>query len=248
MSVHIGIDELADAAAGALDDDRTGEIDSHVHSCPDCAQAWSFLADVSYRLAAEPMPSMPPAVAGRLHDLVQAESRRRAADTGSADSGLAKRRSSPRATEWTAYPRRHTLGAFGRDLPTGSSRSRTLRSVLVAGAAAGVVACAGYVLGAAAGLNEPLATAPAEISSAQLGVEAHALRQSTDVDPHRFSKAWRCARQVTSGRITGLTSAFVDGQPALLVYTTTDHGGVVTVVTGCASSQPTAGPSTTVPR
>ena len=56
----------------------------------------------------------------------------------------------------------------------------------------------------------------------------HALQENADLSPHRFSEAWECAREVTAGRITAITSAVVDGQPALLVYTRSGEGPQVT--------------------
>jgi hypothetical protein len=114
-------------------------------------------------------------------------------------------------------------------------------------AAAGIVGFAGYFVSASAGLNEPSVTAPAVVSSGRLGSQAHALQENADLSPHRFSEAWDCAREVTSGRITAITSAVVDGQPALLVYTRSGPVSQVTVVTGCTVGQPSAGPSTTLP-
>jgi hypothetical protein len=113
---------------------------------------------------------------------------------------------------------------------------------------AGIVGFAGYFLSASAGLNEPQATAPAVVSSGSLGPQAHAIEQRNDLTPHRFSAAWQCARDVTDGRITAITSAVVDGQPALLVYISSAGRTTVTVVTGCGSGQPVAGASTTLPR
>lgn len=246
MSVHIELEELADAAAGALDADRSDAVDNHVHSCLQCRESWSALASVGRRLSAEPAPTMPPDVSRRLGEVLAAESVARAQGVAELQHGAPAPRTS------TAHRLRPTLGPFGADL---LGRSRTFRTpqVLAACAAAGLVGFGGYVLSAAVGLNEPAQIAPTVISSAKLASEAQALQRATDLDPHRFSRAWRCARQVTSGRITGLTPASVDGQPSLLVYTRVEGAGtgaatMVTVVRGCNTAQPTAGPSTRVPR
>jgi len=77
---------------------------------------------------------------------------------------------------------------------------------------------------------------------------AAALERLTDLDPHRFSQAWQCARRVTEGRIVGLASSSVDGTPALLVYTHSGGRDQVTVVTGCNGAQPSAGPSAVLSR
>ena len=66
--------------------------------------------------------------------------------------------------------------------------------------------------------------------------------------PHRFSRAWQCAREATDGRITGLANTHLDGTPALLVYTRSTDTTLVTVVTGCDTPTPTAGPSALLPR
>jgi hypothetical protein len=86
------------------------------------------------------------------------------------------------------------------------------------------------------------------VNSTQLGKQASALQQAADIDPHRFSRAWQCARQVTDGRIVGLANSRVDGQPALLVYLRSGQSTQVVVVTGCASAAPSAGPSALLPR
>jgi hypothetical protein len=73
-------------------------------------------------------------------------------------------------------------------------------------------------------------------------------RPLVGLSAHRFSQAWGCARKVTDGRITGLAASRVDGTPALLVYTKSEGSTLVTVVTGCASDAPSAGPSAVLPR
>jgi hypothetical protein len=119
--------------------------------------------------------------------------------------------------------------------------------VLAAACLAALVGFGGYVLSATAGLNEPPVVAAA-VDSRDLAAQARSLEQSRDLDPHRFSNAWFCARSVTPGRITGLAAARVDGSPALLVYTRSDGAEVVTVVTGCGAVQPSAIASAALPR
>lgn len=242
MTVHVDLDELADAAAGVLDDERTEAISGHVRGCTECRESWSALASVSRRLATEPPSAMPAAVSRRLSEVLATES--------AARTRAVSARAVPTRPMAAATPRnvsRPSLGTFGTELAR-PSRTTWAPRVLAACAAAGLVGFGGYVLSAAVGLNEPTETAPAVISSTQLGREARAIESATDLDPHRFSKAWRCARSVTTGRITGLTPATFDGQPALLVYTRVDDSTWVTVVSGCRTGAPTAGPSTTVPR
>ena len=118
---------------------------------------------------------------------------------------------------------------------------------LGAAALAAVVGLGGYVLSATAGLNEPPVLGVA-VSSTDLAAEARTLEQSRDLDPHRFSDGWLCARQVTAGRITGLVRVPVDGSPALLVYTRSDGTSRVTVVRGCRAAAPAAVASAVLPR
>ena len=98
-----------------------------------------------------------------------------------------------------------------------------------------------YVASATLGLNEPptvsISTAPG-----QLGPQAEELRARTDLDPHRFSAAWRCARQATAGRIVGLAATTASGSPAVLVYVRSANGLGVQVVTGCGTDDPTSTP------
>ena len=178
------------------------------------------LAEVTAILQSEPVPAMPPAVAERLDRVVAAEQDRRAG----------RRALSLVTPSESSLPTRPTLGGFGEDLPR-RRRGRVLVSALAAAAAAAVVGFGGYVLSARAGLDEPPPVAAVSLSD--LGAQAGALERAANLGPHRFSRAWQCARQVTSGRITGLASTTVDGAPALLVYTNDDDVDRVTVVTGC---------------
>jgi hypothetical protein len=142
---------------------------------------------------------------------------------------------------WT----RPTLGRFGEDLPR-RRLSRRLLPALAGAVAAAVVGFGAYVVSASVGLNEPPVVAA--VSSRSLGQQAAALERSTDLDPHRFSRAWQCARQATSGRIVALAKSNVDGTPALLVYTRSGANTMVTVVTGCDRGRPDAGPTALVSR
>ena len=102
-------------------------------------------------------------------------------------------------------------------------------------------------MSANAGLNEPPAIS-AGITTQPLGPQAEALSRMGDLDPHRFSRAWQCARQVTDGRITGLAETTVNDGPALLVYHRPGGEPVVTVFTGCVTGTPKAGPTAPLPR
>jgi hypothetical protein len=249
VSAHIGLDELADAAGGVLDHDRVREIDAHLQECDECRDSYVAVTGVSALLAADPAPAMPPEIAQRLTAVLEQESRLRSQSMSSPSAGSAGSPTGPanRLPRPSAVPLRPSLGSFGADLPH-RSRGRLLLTALAACALAGAVGFTGYVLSAAAGLNEPPGTAPAVVSSGRLGPEARSIEQRSDLSPHRFSQAWQCARQATDGRITAITSAVVDGQPALLVYLEDDGRSSVTVVTGCDAGRPVPGPSTTLPR
>lgn len=241
MSDHIAIDELALAGEGLLDPDRTAAVESHLAACPECRAHVESLGRVSTILSAEPTPTMPPEVAMRLRSVLDQESARRSTDSGSVTGGAA----GGWPPEGVRSAPRPSLGVFGAELPRPAKR-RWLVPALAAAAAASVVGFGGYVLSASAGLNEP-PTVAAAVNSKKLGSDARSLEQGQDLDPHRFSRAWQCARQVTEGRIVGLASTAVDGAPALLVYTRSHGETQVTVVTNCDST-PTAGPSAPVGR
>ncbi|SDT43131.1 hypothetical protein SAMN04488543_4354 [Friedmanniella luteola] len=225
MADHPSIDDLADAAEGLLDPGRSRWVADHVPGCASCQRTVAALGQVSATLAAEPAPTMPPAVAARLAAAVAVESAHRAAV--------------PVLAPRTVRPQpRHSLGRFLDHAPRPPWWRRWVPALGVV-VAAGAVGLGGYVLSAAAGLNEPPVVAAA-VSTDDLASEARALQSARDLDPHRFSQAWFCGRSVTDGRITGLVRARVDGAPALLVYTREDGSAHVTVVTGCRTPVPSS--------
>src|SRR3712207_3301891 len=180
---------------------------------------------------------MPPEVAARLDRVLAGEVVRRSSEP------VTEEEAADQGSVWSRP--RPTLGAFEPDRSRRSLR-RVLLPALAAAAAAAVVGFGGYVASATAGLNEP--PVAAAVSSSNLGVQAGALLQRQELDPHWFSRAWQCARQVTDGRIVGLAASTVDGTPALLVYTRSGAPTEVTVVTGCGTGRPSAGPSAPVAR
>jgi anti-sigma factor RsiW len=223
MTDHPTLDALADAAEDLLSPEQSAAVEAHLATCAECQAGVANLRAVTAELGAAPAPTMPPDVAQRLSRVLVAES---------------AHRDRPRSAKVT-------LGNFGANRPTRSNR-RWLVPALAAAAAAAIVGFGAYVVSATAGLNEPpVVTA---VNSTQLGKQASALQQAADMDPHRFSRAWQCARQVTDGRIVGLANSRVDGQPALLVYLRSGQSTQVVVVTGCASAAPSAGPSALVSR
>jgi anti-sigma factor RsiW len=225
---HPSIDELAEAAEQLLEPARATEVSAHLAGCTACQESARALAEVTATLQSEPAPAMPQAVAERLDRVVAAEQDRRSGRR--ALSLVSSTGSSSRA--------RPTLGRFGEDRPR-PARRRVLVPALAAAAAAAVVGFGAYVVSAQAGLNEPPPVAAVSLSDLQ--TQAGALERALNLSPHRFSRAWQCARQVTNGRITGLASTTVDDAPALLVYTTDDGIDRVTVVTGCNIGRPVAG-------
>lgn len=242
MLEHPSPDDLAEAAEGLLGPGRSAEVRTHVAGCLSCQQTDAALRSVSTLLAATPAPPMPPAVAQRLQAALAAESaQRQAAQVQTARVQAVTALPAPR-------PRRSpvTLGHFGGDPPR-VHRARRWVPVLAAACVAALVGFGGYVLSATAGLNEPPVVA-AVVSSSDLAAQAQTIEQTRDLDPHRFSNAWFCARSVTRGRITGLAGARVDGSPALLVYTRSDGADAVTVVTGCGALEPSAIASAALPR
>lgn len=233
---HPSIDELADAAEDLVAADRGAEIGAHLEGCAPCREQAAALAAVTATLASEPAPQMPAQVAERLRAVV--------AEQPVIDPGQAPRPAVVSLADYRAG--KPSLGRFGQGIQA-PSRRRWLAPALVAAAAATSAGFGGYLLSASAGLNEP-PTVAARINTQSLGPQAEALAQSDDLDPHRFSRAWKCARKVTDGRITGLAETSVNGRPALLVYLRSGGRDAVTVVTGCDSDSPAAEATAPLPR
>jgi hypothetical protein len=233
-STHPSLTELAEAAEGLLDDARAAELQAHLAWCSRCQGNAAELRAVSATLATAPTPAMPADVAARLDRVLAGETVRRSLQP-------ARDKDTEPVASW---PPRVTLGAFGVDRPRRSAR-RILIPALAAAVAAGVVGFGAYVASASAGLNEPPVVAA--VSSSNLGAQASVFERN-GLEPHRFSRAWQCAREVTNDRIVGLASSTVDGIPALLVFTRSGATTEVTVVTRCATGQPSAGPSALVSR
>jgi hypothetical protein len=236
VAEHLTVDELADTAAGLVDDARAAEITEHLAGCRQCAATKAELDQVSVRLAAEPAPPMPTAVADRLAAVISAEQTRRR--TGAAGADEEHRYE-------LAHRSKPSLGTLGSDLAK-PSRARFIGRALVACVASAAIGFGGYAAGARAGLGEPEAIR-SPLTSSDLAPQAEQLRSKTDLDSHWLSRAWSCAREVTDGRITDIARVTVDGTPALLVYTTSGGRSLVTVVTGCPD-KPHAGTTTELPR
>jgi anti-sigma factor RsiW len=232
-SAHPSLTELAEATEGLLDGARSAEVQNHLARCARCQHSAAELQAVTTTLAAAPAPVMPAEVAARLDRVLAGEIVRRTSQR-ERDSESESRSS------WSPP----TLGSFRVNRPRRSVR-RIVLPALAAAAAAAVVGFGAYVASATAGLNEPPVVAA--VSSSNLAAQAGALERA-GLGPHRFSRAWQCAREVTDGRIVGLAASTVDGTPALLVYTRSGATTEVTVVTGCSRGTPSPGPSALVSR
>lgn len=233
MSSHVRLDELAEDAEGLLEPDRRAEVGRHLQTCATCRESAEALGGVRVLLAAAPAPRMPAAVSTRLAGVLTAESERRA--TTRSERAPSDRRVKP------------GLGTFGDHLQ-GLSKRRFVPVAVAGLLASAAVGFGGYVVSASAGLNEPTATAVALPESGDLGARARDIRDQRDVDPHRFSRAWRCARVVTDGPITGITRIQVGGLPALLVYVGARGAEQAVVVTGCDTGAPAIGSAAPVAR
>ena len=244
MTDHPSRDTLADAAEGLLEPDDAAAVDVHVRGCVTCRAELAAFLEVSTVLAAVPAPTMPAAVASRLGAAVAREQAAREVSSvlhavpGSGPDAPPVPRH-PYGTRRRLHP---NLGrTFGEDLRRVSPGRRWALPVLAAAAAALVLGFVAYVASATLGLDEPPAVS-VSTAPGQLAAQADELRDRTDVDPHRFSQAWWCARRATTGRIVGLATTTSDARPAVLVYVRSSAGLGVQVVTGCATTTPAATP------
>jgi len=241
---HPSRDTLADSAEGLLQPSAAAEVDAHVAGCSDCRAELAAFAEVGTVLAAAPAPTMPADVVRRLAGVVAAEQSAREVSPvlrtvpGSGPDAPPVPRH-PYGTRRRLHP--SLRRQFGEDLRTVSPGRRWALPVLAAAAAALVLGFVAYVASATLGLNEPPAVS-ISTSPARLVPEADELRQRTDLDPHRFSAAWWCARRATTGRIVGLAATTSSSQPAVLVYVRSADGLGVRVVTGCRTRDPAATP------
>lgn len=216
---HLALDDLADLAVGELPVDASAAAEDHLAGCASCraelAQLRTDLDSLPGQLAALPTTTMPVTVAAQLDRVL----------AGERAIVLPFRRSAPlKAPVSASYVK----------------QTGVVRIMLAAAVAAAVVGFGGYVLSASAGLNEPSALSPTQVHQAALADQARVLAQSRNLDPHLFSAAWRCARAVTTGRITGITPVYVAGDENYLVYTRSNGRTYATLVTGCGET-PTAG-------
>ncbi|MDN5803889.1 MAG: hypothetical protein L0H26_04760, partial [Microlunatus sp.] len=233
MATHLDLDALADLVVGELSSEGRAAAETHLVGCAACrehlAQVTADLGPVRAELGLlreVPAAPMPVTVAARLDRVLAAETGAAAPDRSSREPSSSASGPAPLKAPVTASYVRQT---------------RAVRLMLVAAVAAAVVGFGGYVVSATAGLNEPAAVSPAQVEPAALAEQAKTLAESRELDPHLFSSAWRCARKVTAGRITGITPVYVDGVQSYLVYTRTSGRSYATVVSGCDEGEPTAG-------
>jgi hypothetical protein len=245
---HLTLDELADLAVGELPAEPAAVGAStaaaeHLASCPACRSELEQLnADLGLVRAelgawgtAEP-PPMPVTVAARLDRVLAEEADARSAGaSGGAAGGASAAGTDRNGPVATVTPLKAPATA------TYVKQTGVLRIMLAAAVAAAVVGFGGYFVSASAGLNEPSALSPTQVHPDALASQAKTLAESRDLDAHVFSAAWRCARKVTAGRITGIAPVYVQGEQNYLVYTRSGGITYATLVSGCDQESPTAG-------
>jgi hypothetical protein len=129
---------------------------------------------------------------------------------------------------------------------------RGLRAKFAGGAVAAALLAStagfgGYVLSASTGTDEPPTDRPIVAANPRSLASSAASAAADDLDAYRFSKAWRCARKVTDGTITGIRSTVLDGRPGYLVFLTADSEHRAVFIHGCDTDNPTAGPTVVLP-
>lgn len=248
MTPHPNLDVLADAAEGLLDAGAAARVEAHLAGCPRCRDEAAGLSEVTQVLSAVPPPPLPPGLATRLNEVLAQEQARRERSGAlrvvpSEQAWSPGTDQQPYGTPSGPHPalRRH----FASELHPVPARRRWALPALAAALAAAVVGSGGYVLSATLGQNEPPVVSVS--ASTKLGPQARDLLAARDLSPHYFSQAWWCARRATDRPVAGLVATTDGGRPALLVYGRTSSGLEVTVVSGCASGNPVAGPWTPVP-
>lgn len=237
---HLGLDDLADLAVGETPADfSVVAAEAHLASCPECraefAQVQADLDLMSTSLASldlgsvpvveppatgVPVDEMPVTVSARLDRVLAEESEPDGSNV------LPLRRPTPLRAPATA---------------TYVKQTGFLKLMLVAAVAASVVGFGGYVVSASAGMNEPTAISPVQVHPDGLASQAAEIAEVRDVDAHLFSAAWRCARQVIDGRITGITPVYSEGEETYLVYTRAGGVTYARLLYGCSDETPLAG-------
>ena len=260
---HLGLDELADLAVGESPADPTvaDRAEAHLASCAECraefAQVQADLDLMSSSLASLelssasvvdlPVADMPVTVAARLDRVLAEESEARmhpvSGDPARADERVRgdDQTQADDAQHGNVVPLRHPTPFKAPATASYVKQTGFLRLMLVAAVAASVVGFGGYVISASAGMNEPTAVSPVQVHPDGLASQASEIAEIRDLDPHLFSAAWRCARQVINGRITGITPVYTEGEETYLVYTRAGGVTYARLLYGCADDAPVAG-------
>lgn len=244
---HLGLDELADLAVGEPPTDPViaAGVEAHLADCARCqAEFAQVQADLdlmssalgSLELRYGPSADLPVTVAARLDRVLAEESDVAVSPSPATDNAVAD---NP-ATD-NIVPLRQPTPLKAPATASYVKQTGFLKIMLVAAAAASVVGFSGYVISASAGMNEPSAISPVQVQPDALASQASELAENRDLDPHLFSAAWRCARQVIDGRITGITPVYTEGEETYLVYTRAGGITYARLLHGCAEDTPTAG-------
>lgn len=242
---HLGLDELADLAVGETAADLAVAAEAHLASCTACrAEFTQVQADLDLMstslaaldLSSAPTLDLPVTVAARLDRALAEESEARIHPVGNDHSV-----SADRIRDDNVVSLRQPTPLKAPATASYVKQTGFLKLMLVAAVAASVVGFGGYVISASAGMNEPTAISPVQVHPDGLASQASRIAEDRDIDPHFFSAAWRCARQVINGRITGITPVYSDGDETYLVYTRAGGITYARLLYGCADNAPVAG-------
>lgn len=263
---HIDIDELADFTESLVPPERAAAISEHLAGCGRCRSDVEALADVHQLLADAPAESMPDEVFARLQDAVAAEQNQREASRsehrlddhlgptaptiGTGRPPYVDESGRPSVQGGGRFPKPNIAEHFtDTKHRRGGLRARFATGAVAAALLAATAGFGGYVLSATSGTDEPSADRPI------VAGDQHALASSAasaaaggDLESHRFTKAWLCARKVTDGSITGIRPTVLNAQHGYLVFLDSGSSARAVFVYGCDTGTPTAGPTIKLPR
>lgn len=255
---HIDVEELADFTESLASPERAAAISEHLAGCAECRSSVDALAEVHRLLAEAPTESMPDDVFARLQVAVAAEQEHREASEQRLDDHLGP------AAPTIGTGRPPYVDESGRPSVQGGGRfpkpniaehftdtkhpRRGLRAKFATGAVAAALLAStagfgGYVLSAASGTDEPTDHPIIARNQQSLASAAASAAARGDLEAHRFTKAWLCARKVTDGSITGIRPTVLNDQRGYLVFVDSDSGSRAIFVHGCDTGRPTAGPA-----
>lgn len=262
---HVDIDELADFAESLVPPERAAAISQHLTDCAQCRSDVDALGEVHRLLADAPTESMPDEVFARLQDAVSAEQQRREADhsrhrlddhpgspptIGTGRPPYVDDSGRPSIQGGGRFPKPNIAEHFtDTKHRRGGVRARFATGAVAAALVASIAGFGGYVLSAASGTDEPSTEHPIVAENQHvLASSAASAAAGGDLDPHRFTKAWLCARKVTDGSITGIRATVLDNQPGYLVFLGSGSTNRAVFVYGCDTGTPTAGPTIKLPQ